>query len=60
MPNLKGAQQAEFKVNNFDLLRLIAATRVVFDHFYEHIRPTTFSSYLNETLYLFPGVPVFL
>jgi peptidoglycan/LPS O-acetylase OafA/YrhL len=56
---LKPTQQAEFKVNNFDLLRLMAATQVVFDHFYEHIRPTTFSFYLNETLYLFPGVPVF-
>ncbi|MBC7399228.1 MAG: acyltransferase [Mucilaginibacter sp.] len=56
---MKVAQQAEFKVNNFDLLRLMAATQVVFDHFYEHIRPTTFSFYLNETRYLFPGVPVF-
>jgi peptidoglycan/LPS O-acetylase OafA/YrhL len=56
---LKVVQQAEFKVNNFDLLRLMAATQVIFDHFYEHIRPTTFSFYLNETRYLFPGVPVF-
>jgi peptidoglycan/LPS O-acetylase OafA/YrhL len=58
-PILKPSQQAEFKVNNFDLLRLMAATQVVFDHFFQHIHPTKFSFYLNETLYLFPGVPVF-
>jgi len=56
---LKQVQQAEFKVNNFDLLRLMAATQVVFDHYFQHINPTKFGLYLNETLYLFPGVPVF-
>jgi peptidoglycan/LPS O-acetylase OafA/YrhL len=52
-------QQPEFKVNNFDLLRLMAATQVVVDHFYQHINPTKFGSLSNATLYLFPGVPMF-
>jgi peptidoglycan/LPS O-acetylase OafA/YrhL len=52
-------RQPEFKVNNFDLLRLMAATQVVVDHYFEHIIPTKFDFYADQTLYLFPGVPVF-
>ncbi|WP_374948574.1 acyltransferase family protein [Mucilaginibacter sp.] len=48
----------EFKVNNFDLLRLLAAIEVVFDHYFQHLRiPITHTAL--KVLYLFPGVPVF-
>ena len=47
-----------FKVNNFDLLRLLAATEVVFDHYFQHLHPLT-NPFALKVLYLFPGVPVF-
>ena len=48
----------EFKVNNFDLLRFIAATEVIFDHYFQHFN-ITLTERQTEILYLFPGVPVF-
>jgi peptidoglycan/LPS O-acetylase OafA/YrhL len=48
----------EFKINNFDLLRLLAATEVIFDHFYQHLK-LPISHTALKILYLFPGVPVF-
>jgi peptidoglycan/LPS O-acetylase OafA/YrhL len=48
----------EFKINNFDLLRLIAATEVIADHFFQHLNVPISKTGL-EVLYLFPGVPVF-
>ena len=48
----------EFKVNNFDLLRLIAATEVIVDHYFQHLN-IPISSFSLKILYLFPGVPVF-
>ncbi|OOQ61300.1 acyltransferase family protein [Mucilaginibacter pedocola] len=48
----------EFKINNFDLLRLLAATEVIFDHFYQHLQ-IPISHTATKILYLFPGVPVF-
>jgi len=48
----------EFKVNNFDLLRLIAATEVIVDHYFQHLN-IPISSFSLKLLYLFPGVPVF-
>ena len=48
----------EFKVNNFDLLRLLAATEVIFDHYYQHLK-LPISHTALKILYLFPGVPVF-
>jgi peptidoglycan/LPS O-acetylase OafA/YrhL len=48
----------EFKVNNFDLLRLLAATEVIFDHYYQHLK-LPISHTALKVLYLFPGVPVF-
>ncbi|WP_186461843.1 acyltransferase family protein [Mucilaginibacter pallidiroseus] len=48
----------EFKVNNFDLLRLIAATQVIVDHYFQHLK-LPISRFGIDLLYLFPGVPVF-
>jgi len=51
-------KHVEFKVNNFDLLRLIAATEVIFDHSIHHLHiPTTALGF--HILYLFPGVKIF-
>jgi len=48
----------DFKLNNFDLLRLLAATQVVFDHYFQHLNiPLTQTQ--KNWLYLLPGVPVF-
>ena len=48
----------EFKVNNFDLLRLLAAIEVIFDHYFQHLNIPISHSWL-KIIYLFPGVPVF-
>jgi peptidoglycan/LPS O-acetylase OafA/YrhL len=50
--------QNEFKVNNFDLLRLIAATQVIADHYFQHLN-IPISKASQNILYLFPGVPMF-
>jgi peptidoglycan/LPS O-acetylase OafA/YrhL len=47
-----------FKVNNFDLLRLFAATQVIIDHYFQHLN-LPISALGVKILYLFPGVPVF-
>lgn len=51
-------QRKEFKVNNFDLLRLIAATQVIVDHYFQHLN-IPLSNFSVQLLYLFPGVPTF-
>ena len=53
---MKGVK--EFKINNFDLLRLFAATEVIIDHYFQHLKLPISKSSL-EILYLFPGVPMF-
>ena len=48
--------------NNFDLLRLFAATQVVFDHSGMHLHTSEvnpFWKWLNWFLEIFPGVPIF-
>lgn len=51
-------EQKEFRINNFDLLRLLAAVEVVFDHYFQHLH-IPISHTAEKVLYLFPGVPVF-
>lgn len=48
----------EFKINNFDLLRLLAAIEVIFDHYYQHLK-LPLSHTALKIIYLFPGVPIF-
>jgi len=48
----------DFKTNNFDLLRLLAATQVVFDHYFQHLN-ISLTQQQQAWLYLLPGVPVF-
>lgn len=48
-----------FKVNNFDLLRLLAAFQVVLHHLTTHLKVTFDQNILSDLLVLFPGVPVF-
>ncbi|AMR30983.1 hypothetical protein A0256_05860 [Mucilaginibacter sp. PAMC 26640] len=45
-------------MNNFDLLRLLAAIEVIFDHYFEHLKIPLSHTWL-KIIYLFPGVPVF-
>ena len=51
-------QLKDFKVNNFDILRLIAATEVIVDHYFQHLN-IPLNDFQLRLLYLFPGVPVF-
>jgi peptidoglycan/LPS O-acetylase OafA/YrhL len=48
----------EFKINNFDLLRLFAATEVIVDHYIQHLNKQITPCGL-KLLDLFPGVPIF-
>ncbi len=50
-----------FRINNFDLLRLIAALQVAVNHSVEilHVTPTPFMKNVLYFSYMFPGVPVF-
>ena len=52
------ASPKDFKINNFDLLRLLAATQVVFDHYFQHLN-ISLTQAQRGWLYLLPGVPVF-
>lgn len=49
----------KFVINNFDLIRLLAAIQVVLVHSLEHLDFSFSGNYLVEILMLFPGVPVF-
>ncbi len=48
----------EFKNNNFDLIRLLAAIQVAFVHGYEHFGIHQ-NQWLISVLSMFPGVPIF-
>lgn len=49
----------KFVVNNFDLIRLIAAIQVALMHSLHHFEIDQAGSYLRDILILFPGVPIF-
>lgn len=48
--------RSEFRINNFDLIRLIAALQVMLVHGFEHFE---IESSIIDALHLFPGVPIF-
>jgi len=48
----------EFKVNNFDLLRIFAASQVLVGHSVSHLDIAT-PPWLIKLIYAFPGVPIF-
>ncbi|MBW4890016.1 acyltransferase [Mucilaginibacter sp. HMF5004] len=51
-------QQKDFRINNFDLLRLLAATQVIADHYHDHIDATG-NPLLIDMMFSFPGVAIF-
>jgi len=50
--------QKDFKINNFDLLRLLAATEVICGHYYDHISHAG-NHRLIDIMFSFPGVTIF-
>ncbi len=48
-----------FRENNFDLIRLYAATQVAWHHALRHLQVDHASSLLFQATRLFPGVPIF-
>jgi len=50
--------QRDFKINNFDLLRLFAATEVVIDHYNRHLL-LPINGFYSKVVALFPGVTIF-
>jgi len=54
-----GSAGFDFSTNNFDLIRLIAASEVVIRHSIVHIAPDQFPGWLKIIFALVPGVPIF-
>jgi len=52
---------SDWRINNFDLIRLFAALQVAVVHALAHFRPLpgSFLYHLGSALSLLPGVPVF-
>lgn len=47
------------RINNFDLLRLFAATQVALHHYFKHYQMEQYAEGFVAILRLFPGVPIF-
>ena len=48
------------RVNNFDLIRILAASQVVFGHSVSHLKIEGFLFWLQKNVFIFfPGVPIF-
>ena len=50
--------ERDLRINNFDLLRILAAIQVVFSHGFHHLHLDKTSTFF-QFIELFPGVPVF-
>lgn len=48
-----------FKLNNFDIVRLIAASQVAGVHILNHLEVATNNNFIFKLLAYFPGVPIF-
>ena len=48
-----------FYLNNFDLIRLVAAIQVVLVHCLVHLSPLANSARMVNWMELLPGVPIF-
>jgi peptidoglycan/LPS O-acetylase OafA/YrhL len=53
------SMKEKFVLNNFDLIRLLAAIQVVLVHSLHHLEVDSAGYLLKEVLMFFPGVPVF-
>src|SRR5476651_2876105 len=51
-------QERQFRINNFDLVRLFAATQVIGEHYNDHISKAG-NKTLIELLFFFPGLTIF-
>src|SRR5476651_508039 len=51
-------QERQFRINNFDLVRLFAATQVIGEHYNDHISKAG-NKTLIELMFFFPGLTIF-
>lgn len=54
-----GGTEFRFSVNNFDLIRLVAAAEVALRHTIVDLAPELFPYWMNVVLAFVPGVPIF-
>jgi peptidoglycan/LPS O-acetylase OafA/YrhL len=50
---------ADIRINNFDLIRLLAASQVVCEHGFEHLLGAAGTPWWSWIVQAFPGVPIF-